>query len=217
MTIGKNIFGCASAFVVTLVLVFGGALLLVAKTGVVHVPFFSSFYHGPAPTRLVAAQPISMDAFRVLLGSRFFNQALAAKSTSTTALPKEFRVRVTEKELTGVVMNAIDTALRSGSWHQSYAQIVIRPTDVELYGQFISGSQRIDLLARFIPHAGTDGIRFDPSFVQIGDIPLSPSLAYRAASTVFSRDLGTWSGSFGTAHIRDVQLTDGVMELIATP
>ncbi len=217
MVIGKNTIGCALALILTILLLCSGVLLFVAKTGVVHVPLFSAAYHGPTPTRLISAQPITMDAFRVMLGSRFFNQVIPSRAVSKGSVPKEFRVRVTEKELTGVVMNAIDATLRSGGWRQSYAQIVVRPTDVELFGQFQSSWQHIDLLARFVPTTTADGIRFDPSFVQIGDIPLSPSFAYRMASSVFSRDVGTWSGSFGAAKIRNIQLSDGVIELIASP
>ncbi len=215
--VGKNVFGCAVVFVGTLLLMIAALGAFVAKTGIVHVPLLSALYHGPTPTRLVAARPMTTDAFRVLLGARFFNQALAARSTSTAAFPKEFHVRVTEKELTSVVMNAVDVALRSGSWRQQYAQLVVRPTDVEVFGQFESGPYHIDLLVRFIPHVTTDGITFEPSTVQIGDISLPPALAYRAMSYVFARDLGTWSGAFGSARIRDIQLSDGVIELIATP
>ena len=213
-TVGKNLISCAVVFFIALILSVVLTLAFIAKTGVVHIPLFSNLYHGPTPTRLVAAQPMTVDAFRVLLGARFFNQALAARSATA---PKEFRVHVTEKELTGVVMNAVDSALRSVSWTQQYTQLVVQPTDVEFFGQFSSGTYHIDLLVHFIPRVTPAGITFEPSTVQIGDVSLPPALAYRAMSSLFARDLGTWSGAFGPAKIRDIQLSNGVIELIATP
>lgn len=205
---GKNILGCVG-FGALIVLIFVSLVLYaVAETGVVRVPLFSRFYHGPSPTRLVAAQPMTTDAFRVLLGARFFNQALKHPQPPYT-------VDVSEKELTGVIMNAVDVALRDLSWKQDYTQLVVRPTDVEFLSQFSRGPLHLDMLVRFHPVIQDGGVRFDPFFVQIGDYPLPATVAYRIAGYLFSRDLGTFILSFGEAKLRDLTLKDGSIQIIA--
>jgi len=206
--LGKNVLGCAG-LALLIVLIFSTLVAYaVAKTGVVGVPVLSRWYYGPSPTRLVAAQAMTVDAFRVLLGARFFSQALNHPQPP-------FAVDVSEKELTGVIMNAIDAALRDASWKQDYTQIVVRPTDLELLSKFSRGSFHLDMLVRFHTVVQDGGVRFDPFFVQIGDYQLPASVAYRAASYLFSRDLGTFILTFGDAKLQDLKLKDGVIEITA--
>lgn len=207
--VGKNVIGCSALFVVATLIGICVLLILIAKTGLIQIPAFSSLYHGPTPTRLVSAEPITPNAFKVLLGSRFFSQA-------TAQLPPPYTVSVTEKELTGAVMNAIDVALRDGRWKQVYTQLVIRPTDLELLSQFERDALRIDLLVRFRPVVADGGVKFDPVFVQIGDYRLPAAAAYRAVSYVFARDLGTWIVKFGDATLQSLALHEGVMDVTAT-
>lgn len=205
---GKNVLGCLGVGALIFLILASLVLYAVAETGVVRVPLFSRLYHGPTPTRLVAAHPMTTDAFRVLLGSRFFNQALKHPKPPYT-------VDVSEKELTGVIMNAVDIALRDLSWKQDYTQLVVRPTDVEFLSQFSRGPLHLDMLVRFNPVIQEGGVRFDPFFVQIGDYRLPASVAYRIAGYLFSRDLGTFFLSFGEATLQDLMLKDGVIEIVA--
>lgn len=206
--VGKNALGCALGAVVTFLIIVCLLVFAIAKTGVLHVPVFSNLYHGPVPTRLVPAQPITPAAFKVLLGSRFISQAVAH-------VPPPYTIQLSEKELTGAVMDAIDTALRDQSWKQVYSQIVVRSTDLELYGQFERAPLHVDMLVRFHPVVTNGGVRFDPFFVQIGDYQLPASFAYRLASYIFSRDLGTWTIGFGDEKLQSVIVRNGALDLVA--
>lgn len=180
----------------------------VAKTGLVDVPFFSRFYNGPKPTRLVNAQPIPVDAFRVLLTSRFTSQVLAGKKPP-------YEVRVTEKELTGAMETAIDFGLRDQEWKQVFTQVVIRPTDFEFLTQFERGMWRIDMLARFKAVVHDGGLSFEPIEIRIGDYPLPANMAYKVVSYLFTRDLGTFFLSFADTPLQSVRLEDGGMIIVA--
>lgn len=207
--VGKNIARFVAVLAAIILLVVSMLAFAVAKTGIVTVPLFSRWYHGPTPTRLVSATPLTADAFRVLLGSRFFSQAVERK-------PPPYAVRVTEKELTGAIMTTIDAALRDGAWRQVHTQMVIRPTDLEFFSRFERGSVRMDVLVHFVPVIQDGELRFDPVSVRIGDYPLPAALAYRAASAVFARDLGAWTVSFGDARLESIRLLDGEAEIVAT-
>lgn len=207
--VGKNVARFVAVVVVVLLAVAAALAFAVAKTGIVTVPVFSRWYHGPTPTRLVSATPITADAFRVLLGSRFFSQAVERR-------PPPYTVRVTEKEMTGAIMTTIDAALRDGSWRQVHTQMVIRPTDLEFFSRFERGSVRMDVMVHFVPVIRDGELRFDPVSVRIGDYPLPAALAYRAASYLFARDLGTWTVSFGDARLESIRLLDGEAEIVAT-
>lgn len=207
--VGKNILSCATIALLIAAVIFSLLALAVAKTGAVRLPLFSRLYRGPAPTRLVNAEPMSIDAFRVLIGSRFFSQLAAGKRPPYT-------VRVTEKELTGALENAIDTALRDQTWKQVFTQIVVRPTDLEFLSRFENGPLRFDILARIIPSLKDGGVSFEPVYMQIGDYRLPPSVAYNAVSLLFSRDLGTFTLKFGDAALSGLRLSDGALEISAS-
>lgn len=206
--IGKNLITCGSISAVFVLLFCSAIAIAVAKTGVITIPFFSRFYNGPKPTRLINAQPISVDAFRVLLTSRFTSQALEGKKPP-------YEVKVTEKELTSVMETAIDLGLRDQAWKQVFTQIVIRPSGFEFLTQFQRGIWHIDMLARFKPVVHEGGLSFEPTEIRIGDYPMPASAAYKAVSYLFSRDLGTFFLNFADTPLQDVRLEEGSMTVVA--
>lgn len=206
--VGKNAIGCALFGIAVFAALVCGMMFMIAKSGIIRVPLFSTFYQGPSPTRLVSAQPLTPAAFKVLLGSRFISQAVAH-------VPPPYTIQLSEKELTGAVMDAVETALRDQTWKQVYSQIVIRPTDLEMYVQFERGPWRAEMLARFQPVVTSGGVRFDPLYVQIGDLHVPAAAAYRLASYLFSRDLGTWTVQFGDQKLQSVVLHDGTLNITA--
>lgn len=207
--LGKNVLGCvASAAVVALVGI-SILALLTAKTGVVKLPLFSRFYTGPIPTRLVNAKSITVNQFRVLLSYQLFNQGLTKKNPPYT-------IKLTEKDVSGALETAIDTALRDQKWKQIFTQLVIRPTDFEMLSQYEYGWVRLDVLIRFKPVMESGGVRFEPVYAQVGDYPIPPSVAYTVLGYLFSRDLGTWSIKFGDMVLTSVRLYDGYLEAVVS-
>ncbi len=205
---GKNaltIFGIIAGVVLVIVSVIAFAI---AKTGLVNVPLFSAFYHGPTPIRVISATPMSVSDFRILVGSRFLSLVQAGKRPP-------YQVQLSEEELTAVLVDAITQALRDPSWNVQGVQLAIRPTDLELYGHFIHGGTRVDLLAHVVPEIKDGGVSFALSSLRIGDYPISPHLGLNILGAIFSRDFGTFTLTFGDAHLTDLQLQDGSVTLTA--
>ncbi|MFH1620715.1 MAG: hypothetical protein ABIB04_01380 [Patescibacteria group bacterium] len=206
--IGKNVISCSVIASLAILILLFGLLYAVAKTGLVKMPFFSRFYTGPIPTRLVQAEPMTPEEFSVLLGGRFFSEALEKESPP-------YVVSFNERELTGVIMMAIDIALRDASWKQIFTQIVIRPTDFEFLSKYERGVIKVDLLMRFKPDVVGGRITLDPVSIQIGDYKLPATFAYRVASYIFSRDFGSWELNFGEAELLAIRLFEGRAEVMA--
>ncbi len=78
--IGKNVFSCAAISAIVLLLILFAVVFAIAESGVLRVPFFSRFYTGPQPTRVVMAPAMTTDAFRILIGSRFRTDVLSGRS-----------------------------------------------------------------------------------------------------------------------------------------
>lgn len=204
--VGKNFLTCLGIAAAILLLMLVLALAAVAKTGIVNIPGFSRLYRGPIPTRLVPAEPMTSEAFRVLLSSRFISQALDKKSPP-------FKAKLSEQELTGALMLGIDQALREELTEPVFAQIVVRPTDLELTLKLERGWLRFDVLARLVPQVKNGEVSFDAVEVQLGDYQLPPSWAYHVASWIFKRDLGAWTLNFGEAKLLDMKLFEGYAEI----
>lgn len=206
--VGRNVISCSVVAVVFAVLIFSAFAVLIAKTGIVSIPFYSRFYGGPKPTRLVNATPQSIDAFRVHLAGLFTAQALSGKKPP-------YEAQITEKELSGVMETAIDLGLRDQGWKQVFTQIVIRPTGFEFLTLFQRGPWHIDMLARFTAVVRDGGLSFEPTEVAIGDYTLPASAAYKVVSFLFSRNLGTFFLSFADTRLKEVRLEEGVMTVVA--
>lgn len=205
--IGKNTIGCFVSIAVAVLAGLSIIALLVAKSGIVKIPFFSRFYTGPIPTRLISAKPITANQFKVLLSSRVFSAGIANKKPPLI-------IKLNEKEITGALETAIDAALRDEEWKQVFTQIAVRPTDFEMLSQFERGPFRFDVLLRFKPVIRGGGVSFDPVFAQIGDYVIPPSIAYNVLGYLFSRDLGTWDVKFGDLKLSDIKLFDAYLEAV---
>ncbi len=200
------------------------ALLLVAKSGIIVIPFFSRFYHAPRPVRTLMVQPLTADEFQQLMTSQLLSQVKAGKRPPYT-------IKLTEAELTGTVQNTVRLTLRDQAWKPIQVQMAVQPSGLEFFGRFVrpwitstrlgdSAFGRfilqplhVDLLIRFTATMRDSSVRFDPSYIQIGDYPVPLSLAYQTASLIFKRDLGTFSLAFGDIQLKRFQLFKGWLEL----
>lgn len=204
--IGKNILSVLSTFAaIILVLIFGSAFIL-AKTGFVNVPLFSRWYVGPKPIRIVEAEPIDATAFRVLVSSRILAQAAANKKPP-------YKISLSEAELTGGVQSVINQALRDQDWQIENPQLAITPESVEFFGRLRRNATRVEVLFKFEPVVQNGGLKFEPSYLRVGDYPIHPKLINDLASLFFSRDLGTWVFSSGDIRLESVILKDGKLDL----
>ncbi len=178
-----------------------------AKTGFIHVPFFSRWYQPPTPTRVVESPVITQAQFVNMIQSRVLSQASAG-------MKPPYRVEVTEQEISGAFQDAAQKMLHNSAWTIESSQVAIRSTDLEFVLHLKHSFISVDALIRVAPHVKGDTLYFDPTFVQVGDYLLPPTLAQQFASVIFSRDLGTWKLAFGTAVLSAVNLTEGKLEVI---
>lgn len=204
--IGKNVLSCWTYLIVLSVLAVALALYFIAETGIVSIPFFSRFYAGPIPVRLVEAKPLTPQDFENLLARRLFEQ-----SASGRALP--YVVKLTEIELTGALRSVISTALADEKWKLENVQLAIEPTEMEMLARVSRSFVRLDLLIRFRPRITDGGVVFEPLYVQLGDYRLPPNFSYQMLGVLFSRDLGAWILKFGETSLSDVHLSRGFMEI----
>ncbi len=208
--IGKNVLEFWAILLLIVLILGSGVAFGVAKSGLVRVPFFSRFYHGPQITRQVRVAPVTGAAFMEMLRSRFLTAAVTGGS-----LPA--RVRITEQELTAVLDDAIGKATQSDTWTASGTQLVIRPTGLEFYGQFVGKQASVNILIRLVPKIEGPILHFVPVFVQLGDYPIPPSVADKLAALIYKRDFGQWNVAYGEMQVTEVVLTEGVLELDAMP
>jgi hypothetical protein len=209
-TIGRNVFGCLGIAIGVFLLFVLLMAYAVAKTGLFHVPLLSNTYRGPTPSRLVSAQPMTLDAFRVLLASRFISEANAGKKPP-------YVVRVSEAELTGALMGGVERSVRSEAWREAYAQAVIHPDGIEVLLKLERGAQTADFLMRFTPHVENGSLQLEPTSFRFGDYPIPVSMAQRLAGAFFDRDFGTTTVAVGEAKLSEIRLREGSLEIVASP
>ena len=207
--VGKNIAGCVFIVLALLLFIVGLLTLALAKSGVLHIPVFSNLYHGPKPTRVVDAPPLSAGQFESLVQARLLPQL-------NTSRPP-FHVTLSERELTGALDAVFAEGLRSQGWKQDRAQIVVVPQNIEIFTELERGPYHADLLIKFVPHVSAAGVGFDPVSIQVGDYTFPPALAYPMISWIFSRDLGTFSLDFGAYHLDQMTLKDGAVDISIAP
>lgn len=205
--VGKNVLTCWTYSVILAVMGLSVCLLLAAKSGVFTIPFFSSYYLGPMPSRLVKSPPISAEDFEASLGDQL--RAAAQKNKTPP-----YVIRLTERELTGAMSSGVENALRDDKWKYVFTQIAVEPTEIELVGQFRRGWIRLDVMVRFVPRLVQGGVSFEPVYVQIGDYRLPPQMTYQIIGYLFSRDLGAWVLNFGDLRLSEVHLSRGYLELV---
>lgn len=182
---------------------------LITKSGLLAIPVLSGFYHGPTPIRLVQSKPTTWDEFRVMLASRIYEQrGVNAKS---------YTVQLNEQEISGLLLDTVETALRSSNWKVVIAQTVVTPSAIELYLKVTwSNYINVDLLFSFKPFIDQDGdVQFDVISAQLGDYPLPPSWGKAIAGYVFSRDLGSWEINIGGQKgIQSISLLEKGLNII---
>ncbi|MFA6160555.1 MAG: hypothetical protein WC766_00055 [Patescibacteria group bacterium] len=207
--IGLNVLSC----LFLIMLGFLAAALLtafvVAKSGLLHVPIFSSFYVAPEPVRLLQAKPVTWDDFQVLLARRIYAQRSVAGGIYT--------IRVTEQELTGLLQGATVDALRNSLWEVNLEQIAVTPDYLEVFLKLKwQNTLNFDLLFKLKPKVDENGaIGFDVLEARLGDFAMPTSLIYPLVGNAFGRDLGEWQLKIGGANaIKSVSLLDRGLNII---
>lgn len=207
--IGRNAIGFYSVIIGSILLVLVAFLFLFTKFGLVRPPLLSRFYHGPQVTRQVDAPMQDLSAFTQLLGKRFIEQELRGGGQGETVT-----LRVTESELSSVLPKALEENIQDKDMHLVHSQVVLLPQEVELLAQFERHGIYLDMLVRFIPRMQQGRVHFEPTFFQLGDIPLPVPVATQLMALLFGRDLGEWDVRSAELAPQDIRLSDGAMEIV---
>lgn len=208
--LGKNVVLFSLTVACLFLVVLAAILFVIAKSGMARVPLFSLLYHAPMPTRVVEGTRLSAQQFEEQLSVHLIAQIAERK-------PPPYRFTMTEQQLTGLLQSSLGGALRDKAWSVRAAQLVIRPATLELFGEFVRGIWRADILVRFIPQVHNGTVSFTAISIQIGEYTLPASVAAPILGLVFERDLGSWSIAFGSARLQDIRLAEGTMEIRLSP
>lgn len=202
----KRTLGCFSIFaIITLILILLFAIA-VAKTGVIKIPILSWFYSGPKPVRAIGAKAIDTEAFRSLVISRVFKQALVQKPP--------YKITLNESELTGAIKSAIETMLKEQGLTSSNSQLAITPEGFEYYGSISKDERKVDLLLRLTPTIENGGLRLDPSYLRVGDYPIKPEYIISLAEMLFGQKVGkNFVFSSDDIRLEAIGLRTGLLDL----
>jgi hypothetical protein len=209
--VGKNVL------VVSLILCLGVLSVLflggyaVAKSGLYHLPFFTPhFYSGPQPVRQINAAPMDQAAFKNLVAERFI-----AERVSKPKPP--YVLKLSESELTGVFEGTLATGLRGSEWRVRHAQMAATHEGLEMFGNFVGKGVQVDLLIRFKTTVDAVGVKFVPTYIQIGGYPIPVAWALKAGGYLFQRDLGSWNLNLGEYKMQKMEFYDGQIEVTVAP
>lgn len=208
--IGKSILGCIGLIGIVFALCIVSIGVMIVRTGIVTVPFFSRWYHAPQPAHVVRTQQLTSTELQSRIMKRVQSEIIKGR-------PGPYPVRVAEEEFSSVLVTMIQTAAQKQSWESKNVQVVTTKEGVEFFGNFQSGALHADVKIFFIPEVEQGILRLKIARMQIGEIVVPTHLAYRAIRFLFSVDLESWSMSLGTNVLREIRLRDGYIELMTGP
>lgn len=207
--LGLNALSVALIIIGALILFSAVAAFAIAKSGLVQIPLFSRFYNEPIPIRLVQADPLDWDDFRVGLASEIYEQRERQE--------QGYAVQLSEQELSGLIKSEAEKGLRGQAWTIDLIQVAVTPDYMELYMKLVRSKMgNLDMLIRFRPIVDSKGnLHFEVLETRVGDYKLPVSWGMALASNIFARDLGAWEIHIGSENvIQSVSLLDKGLNII---
>ncbi|MCC7357097.1 hypothetical protein IT408_01155 [Candidatus Uhrbacteria bacterium] len=182
---------------------------LFVKAGFIQFPILSRFYTEPKPTRIIETPKKTLTDFKNLLETRLLLAQLSAQNSDT------LRIAVTETELSSVLQDSIYQAISDqGSTVIERIQVVILNDQMELVAFIRRNGIRVHLLIRFRPIVDRSLLTFEPTYFQLGDVPLPVSIAQKFIALIFSRDFGTWDIHSELFRVDEVELHEGTIVIV---
>lgn len=197
-------------FLIALVVIIAAAAYVVARTGLVRVPYFSKFYQPIAPTRIVDAVPISSADFVKLVQER----VLAASTTHDGAK----NIQITETEITGLLRGAIaDRATSTNDMSVKRIQAVVGTSSIELSGSVQTKVGEIAAFAQILPSVtSSSNVSFIVQKAYLGELPVSTALVERMRQSILTNGGMSWGVKLGSMSLKDIHLQDGSLLLTFT-
>jgi hypothetical protein len=204
---GRNVAVCSFYALIALLIAVSAFFFFMAKTGLVCIPFVSSFYRGPAPVRIVDAPAADPDT---LLGR--ISSVVGSAVSGGDAGP--YTVPFTEEELTSFVRGGLADVLRGQGTLAERVQIAVTPAFIEASGLITASGLTVDALARFDADVEDGELRLNVCEAYLGDVPVHPKVVRQLESALFTKDFASWNVSAGDVKLKDVILGDGELELV---
>ncbi len=212
--VGKNILSCLLMLLVAIAIVVIAGAYVIARTGLVHVPYFSEMSPPITPIRIVEADTMSPEEFSKQMQMRLFVASVASDGSR--------EITVTEAELTGAMRGAIETvATSSDGIRVRNLQAAVSTSSVEVSGILWTKIGEIHVLGDLVPTIGPDGkVSVSIQRAYVGDLPLMTSLIEYLRQALSSHGIAVWETKIQSMNLKDVHLQDGSLRLsfsVGTP
>lgn len=206
--------GCCGIYLLLLLSVPALLLYLVARSGLVEVPWLSAHVvHERAPERVVTAAPIG--SMEQLLASKL--RAIAVPAGSSAPPPMTF----TEGELTALLRAALAESGSSFAAHGATAQVAIDHGGLELDGRIaVFGGSPTTVQVRGVPSIQGGRFAVDLSDVVVGNLGIPRFVAQTIVRSLIDQaPPAKISGGRGTPSIAidRIMLQDHVMTVYMVP
>jgi uncharacterized integral membrane protein len=121
-----DIFSCWVLGVGFLLIFLVLALFVLAKSGVVNVPYLSNWlYHPPVPPYFVVAKSLSWSDFNKTVSGKLAEQGLDTEPPLI--------LQISEQVFTGLLQGVVENGLRSNKYKAEVAQVIFLPASIQLY------------------------------------------------------------------------------------
>jgi len=208
-----DIFSCWVLGVGFLLMLLTLALFVLAKSGIVHVPYLSDWlYHPPVPPHYVVAKSMSWSDFNKTVSGRLAEQGLDSEPPLV--------LQLSEQEFTGLLQGVVENGLRSGEYKAEIAQVIFTPKAIQLYFYLTWNDYfTFEILTHLVPVVENDGtLRLEVIDARFGDLPLPGSWVINLIGYFFARDVGVWQIILSNGYgIQSAVLSNANIELLIGP
>lgn len=200
--LGRKRFGvkkfCCLFFVLVLLFFLVATAAVVAKTGLVNIPFFSDvFYRLPRPQRQITIA----------------NQAdFLQKNLNLTLNPSQStaKLELTEEQLTLLVRQLLSN--KNDPYFASNAQAVIANGQIEFFGLLLRPVSA-NITIKFKPYLADNKLNFELTSLKIGDLTMPVPLADWLAVKFFSNPLSQLSQKLAEFKVQQLEVLEGKLIL----
>lgn len=207
--VGHNTLSCTLYAIIAGLILLSIAVYFLSESGLLRVPFLSRYYQAPQPVRLIRAQSMDWENFKVRMSARLIEQQIHGAES--------FVLPVSEEELTGLFLTVAEQGLRSKNYKVDVAQVAVTTAGLEV---FLKMDWRkicnMDLLVHLRPLVKSDGVvEFVVEDAQFGDLKIPGAWAMPLAGYLFTRDFGSWRFMMGDdINLHSISLFDRSLNII---
>lgn len=203
----RHVFSCFNCLIYFLLILLVSGFFLakaVAKTGVVHVPYFtSSYFTTPKPDHTVTT---SKDTAQITLYDKIKAQVITAqiRGESSSSIP----VLITEADMS----KALFTYLNRNSQKYDQAQVAVVGQSLEVFLHTKDSSRYVT--AVIVPALDDAGLKIEVESLKVGLLPMPTSLINWAVKVFFADGVGkvnNWLNEY--THVNSMTWKPGAIEL----